>query len=91
MASRPERSDKSKASSVWLSYLISPCARTWLVTVPLHLIAFIVLYVASVRIMEGELLSVAGDAADERLAQIVREIEEAAMRPGQDPNRGHVF
>ncbi len=91
MASRSESVDEPKATSTWISYLLSPRARTWLLTVPLHLMAFVVLYVASAKIMEAELLSLASEAAGDRLEQVVREIDKVAMAPGRTSDSGHLL
>lgn len=58
---------------------------------PLHLLAFVVLYIASVRIMNSEILSLARDAASDRLAQVVREIDSAAMTPGHGKGQEHAI
>ena len=83
---------KTAARKSLLALVLSPRARTWLVTVPLHLVAFVALYVASARVVEKEILALASEAGRERLGRIVHEIEEvAAIAPQQDAKMGHLL
>ncbi len=73
------------------SFILSPWARTWLLTVPLHLLAFVALYVASVRVIEKEILSLAGVIGTDRLGELARKIDEAAaLAPTQNATMGHL-
>ncbi|MDH3746509.1 MAG: hypothetical protein OES47_15530, partial [Acidobacteriota bacterium] len=65
-------------------------ARTWLVLVPLHLAAFLVLYFATFRLMRSEILSVTSDIARQALRHEVEELQVTlATREGGEPE--HLF
>ncbi len=70
---------------------LSPRARTWILTVPLHLLAFVVLYVATARIMESELLGLATEAAEARLEQVVQQLNEVALAHPGEVGTSHIF
>lgn len=55
----------------------------------MHLLAFVVLYLGSVRITETEIMSLAGDAAADRLELVSREIDKVMLAPIADPARRH--
>ncbi len=89
MASLSESIADATVKRSRFAFLLSPRARTWLLTVPLHLLAFVVLYLASARIMEREIMSLAGIAAGERLERLNRELESVMLAPVEDPARAH--
>ena len=70
---------------------IAPRVRTWAVTVPLHVLAFIALYVATARIMETEITQLASEAAGDRLELVSRELNELALAHRGTPDVGHLF
>jgi len=64
--------------------------RTWAVTVPLHLIAFLALYVGTARLLEKAYGEAGIEAARQRLFQVVREMPFFVPRGGGATNP-HVF
>jgi signal transduction histidine kinase len=60
-------------------------------TVPLHLLAFVVLYVGTARVMETEILSLASEAAEDRLERVVRELNEVALAHAGTVESAHIF
>lgn len=75
-----------------VSLLRSPRVRLWLLKVPLHLLALVGLYLASARVADSELLSVAGEAAGDRLEEVVREMDLlAATAPTNEAEMGHLI
>ncbi|MCP4201288.1 MAG: hypothetical protein GY769_05065 [bacterium] len=91
MGSRPSADEARRLWRRRILQLLSPRTRTWVLTVPLHLLAFVILYFATARIMETEIRSLAGDAASDRLERVERELNEIAVAHVGTAEGGHVF
>jgi signal transduction histidine kinase len=59
--------------------------------VPLHLLAFLVLYLATLQLLESEVTAAASRSADEQLAMVTRDLDTLAMAHSGAPGRGHRF
>lgn len=65
--------------------------RFWLITLPLHLFAFWVLYVATVRITEMEVVGLARETAEGRLNIATRELNQIAVAHTRSGGVRHMF
>jgi len=65
--------------------------RFWLITLPLHLFAFWVLYFATVRITEMEVVGLARETAEERLNIATRELNQIAVAHTRSGGVRHMF
>ncbi|MGB5295658.1 MAG: ATP-binding protein [Thermoanaerobaculia bacterium] len=65
--------------------------RFWLITLPLHLFAFWILYFATVRITEMEVVSLARETAEGRLNIATRELNQIAVAHTRGGGVRHMF
>jgi len=65
--------------------------RFWLITLPLHALAFWVLYIAMVRLTEVEVVSLARQTAQERLNEAGRELNQIAVAHTRSGGLRHMF
>ena len=83
----------SETVGIWsrlLGYL-APRARIWGLLVPLNLVAFALLYLASVRLQEGEALSAASETARRHLEHEAADLQAMARLQTGDQEGGHPF
>jgi hypothetical protein len=65
--------------------------RFWLINLPLHLFAFWILYFATVRITEMEVVGLARETAEERLNIATRELNQIAVAHTRSGGVRHMF
>ena len=65
--------------------------RFWLITLPLHLLAFWILYFATVRITEMEVVGLARETAEGRLSIATRELNQIAVAHTRSGGVRHMF
>ena len=70
---------------------LAPRARTLGLLVPLHLLAFFVLYTATARLWESEFVSIADESAQEQLQTASRELSQIAVAHTQSRTLKHFF
>ncbi len=70
---------------------LAPRARTLGLLVPLHLLAFFVLYTATARLWESEVVSIADESAQEQLQAASRELSQIAVAHTQSRALKHFF
>lgn len=66
-------------------------ARTLGLMVPLHLLAFLVLYIATLQLLESEVTAAASRSAGDQIALVTRELNSLAMAHGGVRGVGHRF
>lgn len=71
--------------------LLAPRARLWGFMVPLHLLAFLLLYVLSAHVMVSEIVTSTSHLARAQLDHENREFEEVALGHSGEGSQGHLF
>jgi len=70
---------------------LKPRARTWAFMIPLHLVAFGVLYIATVRLLETEVVAIARRTASHRLESASLQLGQVAVAHTKDRELKHFF
>lgn len=70
---------------------LKPRARTWAFMIPLHLAAFFILYLATTRLLEQEVIDIAKASAGEQLELATAELGQIAVAHTQNRELRHFF
>jgi len=90
-ASTAAQSARSESLTGRLRAFLLPRARTIGLMVPLHLLAFYILYVATARLWISEVVSIADETAGEQLQTATSELSEIAVAHTQNRALKHFF
>ena len=74
-----------------LRAFLKPRARTWAFMIPLHLLAFWLLYFATARLLETEVIAIAQRTAGHRLDQASTQLGQMAVAHTQNRTLKHFF